>query len=205
MGIVRAILARAIRFGIDGLQGPTNEQARELLEARVEELGARCVDLESRSERTSEVIRIVHAALTDAKVPTSIDIVSRVRQLAAMRDDALARIAELGAPLPEAEEYELLKSYDDARESARRAWAQNGGVIDGHARGIRAVAERVRRERPQCLIARAVAGGANVMVIKEGDWWFVQSSGDRGRVNEDHIPAAEVPAELARQLTEVGA
>lgn len=30
--MIRAIVSRAIRFALDGLQGPTNEQAREILE-----------------------------------------------------------------------------------------------------------------------------------------------------------------------------
>ncbi len=41
MGIVGLLISRGVRFMADGLNGPTNEEARELLEIRLEEAQAR--------------------------------------------------------------------------------------------------------------------------------------------------------------------
>lgn len=115
---------------------------------------------------------------------------SRIATLEADLAAALARIAELEAPMPEATVEELHAAY--CAEATVHA-------------GIRAVAERVRRER--CLIARAVAGKADVDLVESGGAkgaWYVRvatPTSDKGR----EVPAAEVPAELARMLTEVGA
>lgn len=50
MSVLRLILARSIQFIEHGLQGPTNEQAREILEQRLEAAEARAFVLESRAE-----------------------------------------------------------------------------------------------------------------------------------------------------------
>lgn len=317
--MIRAIASRAIRFALDGLQGPTNEQARENLEQRLSEEAKRVACLDALSEhvspdatadtprmirpssvlagirslqgrlrdarsdlrehdaaleaaearRSSEVTGLgeqlaevvaqrddLRARLETAEAATAEalailnampgdDIVSaarhmmdvrtrqsvgrealryglativdeafgaqpvmtheellsflesglreRTRDLAAARaraDRAIARIADLEAPMPEATVEELHAAY--CAEATVHA-------------GIRAVAERVRRER--CLIARAVAGKADVDLVESGGAkgaWYVRvatPTSDKGR----EVPAAEVPAELARMLTEVGA
>lgn len=116
----------------------------------------------------------------------------RTRDLAAAR----ARIAELEAPLPEAtvEELHIIGHYAQCA-------AANASPTEAVRAGIRAVAERVRRER--CLIARAVAAGVGFefWVRGNGDCYVRQVGTDNGV----YVPAAEVPATLARMLTEVGA
>lgn len=247
MGIVRAILARAIRFGIDGLQGPTNEQAMEILEQRLEQAEARrvaCLDALSehvspdatadtpRMIRPSSVlagIRALQARLRDArsdlrehdadleaantraeKLEAELRAIEErggaLREAAAaVRGDAeriasletdltaaRARIAELEAPLPEATVEELFREFCDAR----------AGVAVASRTAIRAVAERVRRERPPCLIARAVAANIDVRVAEDQGGGFlvvVHRAGEDEDV-ERNVPAADVPAVLSRML-----
>lgn len=121
----------------------------------------------------------------------------RTRNLAAAR----ARIAELEAPLPEATVEELGRAY---RAGSGGFSGQANVFMNG---GIRAVAERVRRERPPCLIARAVAANIDVRVAEDVGGGFLV--GIHRPEKDEHmvrnVPAAEVPAELARMLTEVGA
>lgn len=122
----------------------------------------------------------------------------RTRDLAAAR----ARIAELEAPMPEAtvEELHIIGHYAQCA-------AANASPPEAVRAGIRAVAERVRRERPQCLIARAVAANIDVRVAEDVGGGFLV--GIHRPEKDEHmvrnVPAAEVPAELARMLTEVGA
>lgn len=308
--MIRAIASRAIRFALDGLQGPTNEQARENLEQRLSEAESRlttaeakrvaCLDALSehvspdatadtpRMIRPSSVlagIRSLQARLRDARsdlrehdaaleaaverrseeadasteqarailnaVPGE-DIVSAARRtmaslarsvekgealrydLSTIVDEAFGmqpvmtheellsfledkvkergrdltaardRIAELEAPLPEATVEELADVYE---ASGGFKWFASPAVRRTHLQAIRAVAERVRRERPPCLIARAVAANIDVRVAEDVGGGFLV--GIHRPEKDEHmvrnVPAAEVPAELARMLTEVGA
>jgi hypothetical protein len=72
---------------------------------------------------------------------------------------------------------------------------------------IRAVAARVRAERPACLVARAVALGVDVRVAEDRCGWLVGmlESADLDEEILHNVPAADVPATLARMLGEVGA
>lgn len=57
MGIVGLLISRGVRFMADGLNGPTNEEARKLLEIRLEEAQARhAEDLERLGREMSEVV-----------------------------------------------------------------------------------------------------------------------------------------------------
>jgi len=136
----------------------------------------------------------------------TVELRAEVSEARADRDKAIAeleaanlRIAELEAPLPEATVDEL-----------ERAYRAGSGGFSGPATvfmngGIRAVAERVRRER--CLIARAVAANIDVRVAEDQGGGFLVAAHRAGEDEdvERNVPAAEVPAELARMLTEVGA
>lgn len=119
----------------------------------------------------------------------------------ARADRAIARIAELEAPMPEATITEIVDTFQQAERAYYRRNRFDHDAAD--RAGALAVAERVRRER--CLIARAVAGGLDVHIEERtGGAWEVEVT-DLGRSRTNIVPAAEVPAELARMLTEVGA
>lgn len=123
----------------------------------------------------------------------------RTRDLAAAR----ARIAELEAPMPEATITEIVDTFLSAE---RAHYKKNRFDHDAADRaGALAVAERVRRER--CLIARAVAANIDVRVAEDVGGGFLVAAHRAGEDEhvEHTVPAAEVPAELARMLTEVGA
>lgn len=123
----------------------------------------------------------------------------RTRDLAAAR----ARIAELEAPMPEATITEIVDTFLSAE---RAHYKKNRFDHDAADRaGALAVAERVRRER--CLIARAVAANIDVRVAEDvgGGFLVAAHRAGEGEHVEHTIPAAEVPATLARMLTEVGA
>ena len=280
--MIRAIASRAIRFALDGLQGPTNEQARENLEQRLSEAEARlttaeakrvaCLDalsehvspaatadtprmirpssvlagirsLQGRLRDARSDLRDHDAALEAAERRRSSEVTGLGQQLAevvAQRDNlrarletserlhseaeahvecrnalryrirsleadlaaARARIAELEAPMPEAtvEELHIIGHYAQCA-------AANASPPEAVRAGIRAVAERVRRERPPCLIARAVAANIDVRVAEDVGGGFLVGIHRPGE--DEHmvrnVPAAEVHAELARMLTEVGA
>jgi hypothetical protein len=150
-------------------------------------------------ERKGEVMRIVHEALTDARVPTSTDLVSRVR--------CLVRRAERAAPLPAATVEELGRIAHDKDQplSALIHWQSDGSLRLRYCAMANAVAARVRRER--CIIARAVAGGVEVLLepAPKGRFDIIVISDVTGKAISSAVPAAEVPAELARMLAEVGA
>lgn len=286
MDTLRLILARSIRFVEHGLQGPTNEQAREILEQRLSEaearrssevtgLGQQLAEAVAQRDEARGSLDAVSARLADhlyaplkgGRVPDvlrSIDTLAqrvkdaradyrehdaaleaaveraekaeaqlrlrvqvgdivvrnsadaskvealreRIRKLEADLTAARARIAELEAPLPEATVEELQRVYDDAHNAASAACRDPVLAIAACNRaGIRAVAERVRRER--CLVARAVAGGVDLDVregVDDGKWGVhVIGRGCGAEHHADNVPAAEVHAELARMLTEVGA
>jgi len=125
---------------------------------------------------------------------------SRIATLEADLAAALARIAELEAPMAEAtvEELHIIGHYAQCA-------AANASPPEAVRAGIRAVAERVRRER--CLIARAVAANIDVRVAEDQGGGFLVAAHRAGEDEdvERNAPAAEVPAELARMLSEVGA
>jgi len=292
MGILRSILARAIRFGEDGLQGPEREEEIRLLKSRLgiskwsasvawkslaeanakldetradlsasrkllaeavgasepmtifnlidivkerfrpeglrsacEAIGLVCLDkgvydlivatgekhrvtAESAEKRwgaevahANEWSRRAHAAESEAAAlradrKAAVDRAEEADRLVAEYRD---RLAELEAPLPEATVDEL-----------ERAYRAGSGGFSGPATvfmngGIRAVAERVRRER--CLIARAVAANIDVRVAEDQGGGFLVAAHRAGEDEdvERNVPAAEVPASLARMLSEVGA
>lgn len=72
--------------------------------------------------------------------------------------------------------------------------------------GVRAVATRVRAERPACLVERAVASGRGVAISqseeREDQWGIVLEKHPIRRIG---VPAASVRATLDAMLTEVGA
>ena len=64
-----------------------------------------------------------------------------------------------------------------------------------------------RRACPPCLIARAVAANIDVRVAEDLGGGFLVAAHRAGEDEdvERNVPAAEVPATLARMLGEVGA
>lgn len=196
----------------------STEQARAILNAvpgeDIVSAARRTMASLARSVEKGEALRydlstIVDEAFGMQPVMTHEELLSfledkvkeRGRDLTAARD----RIAELEAPLPEATVEELGKLAHDTDQpgAAEIHWQSNDARRHRYCDMARAVAERVRRERPPCLIARAVAGGVELEVLGFGaaGAWTVRVKGTHKR----NVPAAEVPAELARMLTEVGA
>jgi len=129
-------------------------------------------------------------------------------EVARMREEVAtlrARVAELeAAPQghPVATDEELCEVFDAAWRARPR----------GARPGILAVAARVRAERPACLVARAVALGCDVSVATyatttRGIVWSLEVwDNERSVMFERYeIPAADVPATLARLLDEVEA
>lgn len=207
MGILRGIMARAIRFGIDGLQGPEREEELRVLKSRLGlskwSASFAWKSLAEANAKLDELLRRAHAAESEAAALRADRkaAVNRAEEADRLVAEYRARTAELEAPLPEATVEEL-----------DRAYRAGSGGFSGPATvfmngGIRAVAERVRRERPPCLIARAVAANIDVRVAEDQGGGFlvvVHRAGEDEDV-ERNVPAAEVHAELARMLGEVGA
>jgi len=114
-----------------------------------------------------------------------------------------ARVAELEAApqgQPVATDEELRKAYITAITGA-----ESPAAVLPHA--LRAVAARVRAERPACLVARAVALGVDVRVAEDRCGWLVGmlESADIDEEILHNVPAADVPSTLSRLLDEVEA
>lgn len=178
----------------------STEQARAILNAVPGE------DIVSAARRTMASLGLTAARARAEKAESRISkaeaLREHVRTLEADLAAARARIAELEAPMPEATVEELERVGEAAYTEA---W--NRSCLDSRRAVIRAVAERVRRVRPQCLIARAVAANIDVRVAEDLGGGFLVAAHRAGEDEhvEHTVPAAEVPAELARMLTEVGA
>lgn len=233
MGIVGLLISRGVRFMADGLNGPTNEEARELLEIRLEEAQARhAEDLERLGREMSEVVaqplqaRLDVARRVERDVRTALcasmsectDVAARrvagERDLARAERDKYFQACEnwskLDAPLSEFRRVLRVGDYESTLGAARRMSRELEEAI---ARAEKAEAEL---ERPACLVARAVALGCDVEVWREGyesqyEWRVTVESvtSDLG-VNDvvktiHNVPAADVPATLARLLDEVEA
>jgi len=139
--------------------------------------------------------------------PTGSPFPARIATLEADLAAAKARIAELEAPMPEAtvEELEAVFNTSYSVEAEVDHSALSGPAACVMA-GIRAVAERVRRER--CLIARAMAKGGVAVTVEPGATGYnilVNRDAVRETLVKTSVPAAEVRRVLARMLTEVGA
>lgn len=123
MGIVGLLISRGVRFMSDGLNGPTNEEARELLEIRLEEAQAQhAEDLEKLGREMNEVV----AQRDEAREELESDAMNRevVRALAnSLNNAAIAASASLGAgeqePLVDAAR-RVVREQNAAREEARR-------------------------------------------------------------------------------------
>lgn len=121
-------------------------------------------------ERKGEVMRIVHEVLTDAKVPTSTDLVSRVRQLAAMRDAAVANGNE-----EEAKAAQHMRDWYDAKSEF--------GVASGKL-----------RERIASLEADLAAARAAAVAVLEGD--PIRATQERAALSEARADRDKALAEL---------
>lgn len=143
MGIVGLLISRGVRFMADGLNGPTNEEARKLLEIRLEEAQARhAEDLERLGREMSEfVARPLQARLDVARrverdVRTALcasmsectDVAARrvagERDLARAERDRLSQACEnwskLDAPLSEFRRVLRVGDYESTLDAARR-------------------------------------------------------------------------------------
>ena len=124
--------------------------------------------------------------------------------------DRLERGDHAGTPapaaLPRATDEELFAAYQtayivscgvkDPSEDQRGITR----VMPAERKGIAAVAARVRRE--QCLVTRAVEAGALFSMRPYGGGWVIMVSHGANHHRET-VPAADVPATLARLLGEV--
>lgn len=118
MGIVGLLISRGVRFMADGLNGPTNEEARELLEIRLEEARAQhAEDMEKLGREMNEVVAQRDAARatlsTRARAASSLhfqamellggstdnDLRTAARRVVAERDEAIARAEKAEAAL----------------------------------------------------------------------------------------------------------
>lgn len=188
----------SVLAGIRSLQGRLRDARSDLREHDAALEAA----VERRSEEADASTEQARAILN--AVPGE-DIVSAARRTMASLGLTAARAR--------AEKAESRISKAEATvEELGRAYRDGCGGFSGQATvfmngGIRAVAERVRRERPPCLIARAVAANIDVRVAEDVGGGFLVAAHRAGEDEdvERNVPAAEVPAELARMLTEVGA
>lgn len=98
------------------------------------------------------------------------------------------------------------KAFEATADAAHRV-ARELDEARAELAAIRAVAARVRAERPACLVARAVALGVDVRVAEDRCGWLVGmlESADLDEVVCREVPAADVPATLASLLYEVEA
>lgn len=138
--IVRAIVARAVRFAIDGLEGPAHEEARESLERRLEDAEGRRRSLENDVLTLRE--QLGEAESNRARMKAGLDAVRAQRDFAfsraekaeaeleaegqiACRNELRARIAELEARAEKAEAAESacreLRRKDAAERDALAA------------------------------------------------------------------------------------
>ncbi len=88
-------------------------------------------------------------------------------------------------------------------ENGYRLRSREEASFDDMCKLALAVAARVRRERPACLVERLVAGGYDFEVEEEGGgYWTVVTRTGEGpgpyRTTATDVPAADVPATLAR-------
>ncbi|MEY5060984.1 MAG: hypothetical protein RIS45_905 [Planctomycetota bacterium] len=143
MGIVGLLISRGVRFMADGLNGPTNEEARELLEIRLEEAQARhAEDLERLGREMSEVVaqplqaRLDVARRVERDVRTALcasmsectDVAARrvagERDLARAERDKYFQACEnwrkLDAPLSEFRRVLRVGDYESTLDAARR-------------------------------------------------------------------------------------
>jgi hypothetical protein len=132
-------------------------------------------------------------------------------EVARMREEVAtlrARVAELEAApqgQPVATDEELADLFMHERSLLLEDQDRTG--TEARRIAIRAVAARVRAERPACLVARAVALNVDVRVAEDVDGFLVAAheAPDLDEVVHRDVPAADVPATLARLLDEVEA
>lgn len=137
-----------------------------------------------------------------------------VNRLKDERDDAIARAEKAEAELEAARASASLvtmvgdigvrNSGDATRLEAILA---ERDALAAELAALRAVAARVRAERPACLVARAVALGVDVRVAEDRCGWLVGmlESADLDEEILHNVPAADVPSTLSRLLDEVEA
>lgn len=214
MDTLRLILARSIRFIEHGLQGPTNEQAREILEQRLEQAEAR-----RSSEVTGLGQQLAEAVAQRDEARGSLDAVS-------------ARLAHhIYAPLQGGRVPDVLRSIDTLAQRVKDARAD----YREHDAALEAATERAERAEAELAAARAEVASlaaSNVALTESRDAAVencdraterldkvldevrglkVQLAAARawhvgvGWMRQDKVPDAEVPAELARMIGEVGA
>lgn len=202
--------ARGRDATIETLRTQQEEQAEEVatLQARVAELEAIAREAESQandmvSQKIAALGMAVNGAADEEAVSPDVQVVRGDFVMTKFRE-RLARIEAASPPapqgLPVATDEELREAYITAITGA-----ESPAAVLPHA--LRAVAARVRAERPACLVARAVALGVDVRVAEDRCGWLVGmlESADLDEEILHNVPAADVPATLARMLGEVGA
>jgi hypothetical protein len=121
-------------------------------------------------------------------------------------DDAAARNVRMLNELREARN-ELAELKDSATPAEGRATDEELRIIyakaETAAEGVAAVAERVRRERGECLVERLVASETSFYVTDEGlgtevQWQVTVRPNGKMQHSRSDVPAADVPATLAR-------
>lgn len=220
MGIVGLLISRGVRFLSDGLNGPTNEEARELLETKLGECERTRADLERRfhTTATSEE-KLYHEAL---------DLRARVAKAERDRDRNgwravefadMARLA-LHFGLAECErlraeskglrfERDRARTERDSaeleRDNIRAELKTESARLRRENRSTAVLDAKDRAERHACLVARAVELGADVVMAPENGKWGVEvfDNSELSPMRERDVPAADVPAVLSRMLDEV--
>lgn len=127
MGILRSILARAIRFGEDGLQGPEREEEIRLLKSRLGlskwSASFAWKSLAEANAKLDELLRRAHAAESEAAAlrAEKVSLTERLKNARADLDNADARWrTEVGGALI-AGSLKVLDDLADARAALEAA------------------------------------------------------------------------------------
>lgn len=164
MGIVGLLISRGVRFMSDGLNGPTNEEARELLEIRLEEAQAR--HAEEMAEALAERDWLSQACEHWSKLDAPLSEFRRVLRVGDYEStlDAAKRISrELEVCLGQLdhvmarEKRTNLEAYALGRKSAE----EHEGVRESERKELVARGDTMRDERDDA-IARAEKAEADV-------------------------------------------
>lgn len=213
--IARAEKAEALHSEAEGQIACRNE-----LRARIAELEARAekaeAELESARASASLVTMVGDIGVRNSGDATRLEAILAERdalaaELAAIRaatgeeptDEVIARVADLGVNEGDARR----ALYNLGRNAALGEVARMREEVATLRARVEGLESLEPCERPACLIARAVAANIDVRVAEDQGGGFLVAAHRAGEDEdvERNVPAAEVHAELARMLTEVGA
>lgn len=195
--------AKAIEVEANNLRS-----ANRTLRARVAELEAIAREAESQangmvSQRIAALGVAVNGAADEEAVSPDVQVVRGDFVMTKFRE----RLARIEAASP-ATQGQPVATDEELCTIGERAFmgAYSGSTVARYA-AYKAVARHVRAERPACLVARAVALNVDVRVAEDVTGFLVATLDSPGvdEAIERAVPAADVPATLARLLDEVEA